>query len=73
MQISLLWSLESAFGAFVESAEFAAFAVSFNLDFAAVWALELGGFAARRNWFTAACTCDEGKSFCHKVTLLCRS
>jgi hypothetical protein len=55
-----LWSLETAFGAFIEATEFAAFAVAFHLDFAAVGAKELCGFAARRNWFTAASACNHG-------------
>ena len=49
-----LWSCEAAFGAFVGSAEFAAFAVAFDLDFAAVGALEFGGFAAGWDGFAAA-------------------
>jgi hypothetical protein len=55
---SPLWTCEAAFGALVESAEFAAFAVTFDLDFAAVWALEFCGVAAWWNGFAAACTCD---------------
>ena len=35
-----LWSLEPAFGAFVEAAEFAAFSVAFYLDFTAAGAEE---------------------------------
>jgi hypothetical protein len=31
-----LWSLEATFWAFVEPAEFAAFTIAFDLDFAAV-------------------------------------
>jgi hypothetical protein len=53
---SPLWSCESAFRAFVQAAEFAAFFVAFDLDFSAVGALEFCGFAAWRNWFAAACT-----------------
>ncbi len=54
-----LWPLEAAFGAFVESAEFAAFAVTLDLDFAAVWAQKFCGFAARRNGFAAARACNQ--------------
>jgi hypothetical protein len=49
--------LKTAFGAFIEAAEFSAFSVSFNLDFSAVWAKEFCGFAAWRDWFSAAGTC----------------
>jgi len=59
MRLSPLWSGKAASGALVGSAEFAAFAVAFDLDFAAVWAWELGGFAAWGYWFAAACACDE--------------
>jgi hypothetical protein len=58
MTFRLLGSCEAAFWAFVESAELAAFAVAFDLDFAAVWALEFCGFAAWRDWFAAACARD---------------
>jgi hypothetical protein len=56
--VRLLWSTKAAFGAFVEATEFAAFSVSFNLDFTALWAQEFCGFAAWRDWFSATCTCD---------------
>jgi hypothetical protein len=59
MLIRLLWSCEAAFGAFVWSAEFAAFSVSFHLDFAAVGAKELGGFGSWWNGFAAACAGRE--------------
>jgi hypothetical protein len=59
MRLSPLWSGEAASWAFVGSAELAAFAVTFNLDFAAVWAWEFGSFAAWGDWFAAACACDE--------------
>jgi len=62
--------LEPAFGALVESAELAAFSVAFNLDFAAVWALELCGFAAGRDGFSAACACDQRQFFAHNINLL---
>jgi hypothetical protein len=52
--VSPLWSGEAAFGAFVGSAEFAAFAIAFYLDFAAVGAEEFGGFAAWGDGFAAA-------------------
>jgi hypothetical protein len=52
-----LWSCEAAFGAFVGSAEFAAFAVAFDLDFSAVWAEEFGGFRSWGDGFAAAGAC----------------
>jgi hypothetical protein len=54
-----LWSGEAAFGALVGSAEFTAFAISFDLDFAAVGAWELGCFSAWRDGFAAACAGDK--------------
>ena len=54
-----LGSCEAAFGAFVGASEFAAFAVAFDLDFAAVGAEEFCGFAAWGDGFAAACACDE--------------
>ena len=51
---AFLWSGEAAFGAFVRSAEFAAFAIAFDLDFAAVGAEEFGCFAAWGDGFAAA-------------------
>ena len=52
-----LWSCEAAFGAFVGSAEFSAFAVAFYLDFSAVWAEEFCAFGAWWDGFAAACAC----------------
>ena len=52
-----LWSTKAAFGAFVGASEFAAFAVAFDLDFAAVGAGELGGFSAWGYGFAAARAC----------------
>jgi len=46
-------SFESAFWAFVESAEFAASIAPPDCDFSAAGALELGGFFARRDYFVA--------------------
>ncbi len=46
-------SFESAFWAFVESAEFAASVAAPNRDFSAVGALKLRGFFARRDYLVA--------------------
>ncbi len=57
MVFSPLGSCEAAFGAFVGSAEFAAFSIAFDLDFAAVGAGEFGGFGSGGDGFSAACAC----------------
>jgi hypothetical protein len=62
-----LGSCEAAFWTFVETAEFAAFAVAFYLDFSTVGTLEFGGFAAWRDGFAAACACDQGDFFGHNL------
>jgi len=59
MRARLLWSCETAFWALVEASELAAFSVAFDLDFSAARAEELRGFAARRDWFAAACAGDQ--------------
>ena len=55
----LLWSYEATFGAFVRSAEFAAFAVAFDLDVAAAWTHEFCGFGAGWDGFAAACARNQ--------------
>ena len=53
-----LWSYEATFGAFVCSAEFATFAVAFDLDVAAAGTHEFRGFRAWWDGLAAACACD---------------
>jgi len=59
MSVRLSWSCEAAFWTLVQAPELAAFSVTFNLDFSAAWAEKFCGFAARRNWFAAACTGNQ--------------